>query len=90
MPNLNSLALIVSGSQRSSGQTDRRTTGMARSTRLVIPDQEYIYHSASDPDQVYILYGVANASFCLLHTFRSDVCNTVQETFLPHIKYIYS
>jgi len=38
-PNLNSLALIVPRSQRSSGQTDRRTDGktdMARSTRLVI------------------------------------------------------
>jgi len=55
-PNLNSLAPIVSEISELI-RTDGQTD-TARSTRLVILIK------------IYILYGVGNASFCLLHTFR--------------------
>jgi len=66
MPNPNRLALIVSEISafiRTDRQTDLSVyldgqTDMARSTRLVILVKN-IY-----------TYGVGNASFCLVHTFR--------------------
>jgi len=76
----NSLAPIVSEISafiRTDGQTDiliKNIYTLWGRKRFLPPDQEYIYFMGSEtlPSTcyiLYILYGVGNDSFCLLHTF---------------------